>query len=59
MKKQYIKPTTEVVAIDPAALMVPNQQSGPGFSSANSYAFEEEEEEPWDKLDNSTGHVWD
>ncbi len=59
MKKQYNKPVTELVELNSASIMVPyGVQSNPGFE-ANSNFFDEEEEEPWDKLDNSTGHVWD
>lgn len=61
MKKQYIIPITELVELNSACIMVPyGVQSNPGFEAeANSNSFDEEEEEPWDKLDNSTGHVWD
>lgn len=59
MKKQYNKPVTELVELNSASIMVPyGVQSNPGFE-ANSSSFDEEEEEPWDKLDNSTVHVWD
>lgn len=60
MKKQYIKPITELVELNSASFMVPyGAQSNPGVEEANSNFFDEEEEELWDKLDNSTGHVWD
>ena len=47
MKKKYRIPTTEIIALDTTAVMVPNEMSDPAVGGANSYAFDEEEEEGW------------
>ena len=47
MKKRYHIPTTEIIALDTTAVMVPDKMSDPGVGGANSYAFDEEENEGW------------
>ena len=45
MKKRYHIPTTEIIATDIKAVMVPNEMSDPNVGGTNSYAFDEEEDE--------------
>ncbi len=49
MKKKYHIPTTEIIAIDTKELMLPPnaRMSDPPVGGANSFAFDEEENEDW------------
>ncbi len=58
MKRIYLTPATELIELELAGVMVPDQQSGPGFGNkANYYTFDDEEggeeEKVWDEIDNN------
>ena len=47
MKKRYHIPTTEVITIGTKELMLPPEarMSNPGFEEANTFSFDDEEDE--------------
>ena len=60
MKKKYHIPTIEIIALDTTEVMVPNSQFDPGVGGANSYAFDEEENEGWGEFnpDKPENYLW-
>ncbi len=60
MKKKYHIPTTEIIALDTTAVMVPNEMSDPNVGGVNSIAFDEEEDEGWGEFtpDKPENRLW-
>ncbi len=60
MKKRYHIPTTEIIATDINAVMVPNEMSDPNVGGVNSFAFDEEEDWGWGEFtpDKPESRLW-
>lgn len=60
MKKKYHIPTTEIIATDIKAVMVPDEMSDPNVGGANSFAFDEEEDGGWGEFnpDKPENRLW-